>query len=117
MLTIRRSQMETITASDENTLISYFHEVWPEKARYVGATGLRTLIGKSKEAAARYGIRHDAGQVEFSLHSFLFGHLFHSDPLYPWVDDILKSDRAMDSLERVRQLVDAFDVHLHAVLG
>jgi hypothetical protein len=113
---LRLARTSPVTDSNENTLISYFHDLWPEKTRYVDATALCAMIGKSKEAAACYGIRHELGQIEFSIHAFLFGHLFHADPLYPWITDILNGDRAIDGHEKIHQMVSTFDAYLSTAL-
>jgi hypothetical protein len=112
----RLARTRNLTASDQNTLISYFQDIWPEKVRYVGTEALRTLLGRSKENAARYGIHHDLGQVEFAILSFLFGHCFHADPLYPWVEGTMRGSGASDGQERLRRLLEAFDERLERVL-
>ncbi|MET0403994.1 MAG: hypothetical protein ABW123_16400 [Cystobacter sp.] len=78
-------------AQDEDVLLSFFQEVWPEKASYVGTTALRVLISQNRRAAAGHGIVDGPGREEFALHAFLFGHRFHVDPLYSWDRFMIKA--------------------------
>ena len=75
----RRAIPHAIAGATEDTLLSYFYDIWPEKAEYVGTDTLHTMIGETKKAAESYGINHEREQAEFSIHAFLFGHLFFTD--------------------------------------
>ncbi|WNG41389.1 hypothetical protein F0U61_52635 [Archangium violaceum] len=106
-----------LTATDEEALLSYFDDIWPEKARYVGGTALRTLIREGRKTAEGYGIRNGVGQAEFLIHAFLFGHQFHADPQYPWAHDVLGDEKVSYDQEKIVRMVKAFDEHLNEALS
>lgn len=105
-----------LTAMNEQTLLEYFHGIWPEKAEYVGADALRTLVAQGLETASRH-VSTSVGLAEFLIHAFLFGHQFHADPQYPWVSEILKDKTMGDGHERIVQIAVAFDTHLKEALN
>lgn len=111
----RRGGRACPTSTDENTLISYLHEIWPEKAEYAGAANLRSLLRECRDVAARHGVRGDAAYSELLIHSFLLGHRFYDDPLYPSAAGVMNDD-AVHPEERVDRMVMALDAHLRAVL-
>ncbi|MFY0573876.1 hypothetical protein ACN28S_05430 [Cystobacter fuscus] len=77
----RLARAPCLTVVGQDRLLAQFHDIWPEKACYVGAKALCGMAAQAQEAAIRYGILHDTEQVEFCILSFLFGHRFYEDPL------------------------------------
>jgi hypothetical protein len=112
----RRQSSGKSFVGGESLLMDYFHQIWPEKAEYIGTVALRNLIRESANTAKHYWITDDEGQTEFSIHAFLFGHMFHADPKFSNISEILRSGQPKSARASMPRVVASFDEYAKEVL-
>ena len=85
-------------------LVGKLKEYYPEKAAVVGDAVLAGLVALGGQRAAKYGITSARGGTLFTVLMFTFGHQFDTDPLFPWIEGTLTSDRADDPDRRAERM-------------
>jgi hypothetical protein len=88
----------------ESGLLSEMTQIFPQKVRYVGETGLQALIREATDEAAGYrffATRHVALLVVLM---FAFGRGCTDDPLYPWISRTLVDQKITDPVLRAERL-------------
>jgi hypothetical protein len=94
-----------ISANDlEGGLLRAMHEIFPEKATYVGDDRLRALIAEGVDEAKHHEFEGPRPAVLLGVLRFAFGHGCTSDPLYPWISQTLKDDRIVSPGARAERL-------------
>jgi len=78
--------------------------VYPQKAAYVGAAGLETLIRKGMGGAQRQQFMTERGMVLVVVLMLAFGHGCGKDPLYPWIAKTLQDEMIVDAKARAERL-------------
>ena len=101
----------------EREALTLFGEVWPAKSNYVGESALLGLVEQARASAARYGITTSAGVGIYALFAFVLGHGFGSDPLYPWVAEVLTSPEITAEGARIRRLYSTALAYINQALG
>ncbi|MBM4042701.1 MAG: hypothetical protein FJ290_29795 [Planctomycetes bacterium] len=101
----------------EREALALFGEVWPAKSSYVGESALLALVKQARASAARYGITTSPGAGIYASFAFILGHVFDSDPLYPWVAETLKSPEITGEAARVRRLHSTAQAYINQALG
>jgi len=79
-------------------------EIFPEKSKYIGETGVSSLIDLAEHSAKRYGITSERGVVIFTGLMFMLGSGVDADPQFPWVAAILNDESIADETTRVERL-------------
>ncbi len=74
-------------------------EVWPQKARRVGADALAQVARCAAQAARDYDVPGDLGIAVFATLMFMLGSGFSADPQFPWAAEIL-NDRSPEGRQR-----------------
>jgi hypothetical protein len=85
-------------------MIGKMKEYYPEKAAAAGDAVLAGLLTRGEQRAAAHGITSPRGGMLFAVLMFAFGHQIDTDPVYPWVEGTLTSDRADDPDRRVERV-------------
>lgn len=80
------------------------HEVFPEKARYVGEEALASLTRNATILARSNRFPSPRGEALLTTLMFAFGHTCTADPLYPWISNTLADNRIVDPGSRSRRL-------------
>lgn len=75
------------------------HNIFPQKADYVGEEALTALINEGRTEAQKYAFSL-RGQALMVALMHAFGHGCTDDPLYPWISRTLKDERIIDSAAR-----------------
>jgi hypothetical protein len=78
--------------------------LYPQKSQYLGQAGLRTVIQRASELAARHSVTAPSGIALFIAATFAIGHCFVDDPLFPWISATLNNTGLDDPNERVERL-------------
>ena len=85
-------------------MLQEMNRVFPQKAAYVGESGLRALIDEGI-AEARQNHFHTVRQKGLLVVlKFAFGHGCTDDPLYPWIARTLNDERTIDPAGRAERL-------------
>lgn len=100
----------------EAGLIAAMHDVYPEKAAFVGDAGLTVVIRAGAAQAAAHDVRSERGRTLFAVLMFALGHGFADDPLFPWIRTTL-ADTARDGEQRARRLERRAVTYLDHVLA
>jgi len=80
--------------------------LYPQKAGYVGPKGLEDLIRKGIDTAQRQNVSTVQGAILVILLMLIFGHACASDPLYPWIFQIMTNEGAADPGTIVARLAE-----------
>ena len=78
--------------------------VFPEKAAYVGESGLVKLIQEGSAEARKYRFPTIRGDALVVLLMYGFGHGCIDDALYPWIASTLKDEKIADPASRADRL-------------
>ncbi|EYF01845.1 hypothetical protein [Chondromyces apiculatus] len=84
--------------------LSAMAQIHPEKAAHVGEAALRSLIAAGEAEAKRHGLYDGHDILVLVMLMFAFGQGCTADPLYPWIERTLGSDKITDPVRRARQL-------------
>jgi len=92
-------------------LVVEFKTMFPKRCRILGDTHLVTVIKHCQKRASLYGYTHRDELSKYITLAFYLGTYFDEDPLYPWVQEILREDSSLgvrlDSLnEKFLTLID-----------
>lgn len=91
--------------------------IFPQKAAYVGAAGLRELIGEGLAEARKFGFTTVRPAVLLVVLKFGFGHGCTDDPLYPWISRTLEDKKIVDAAARAQRLEKKAVTWLHHVVA
>lgn len=92
--------------------------IYPQKAGYVGASGLEALIRKGMGGAKRQQFMTERGMTLVVVLMLAFGHGCGKDPLYPWIAKTLQDEKISSPEERVKRLENKSMTWLeHALSG
>jgi hypothetical protein len=89
----------------------------PRRCQHLGEGALRELIRRSPQAAADCGLDTDRGVAMVTLLSFVVGHGFATDPIYPWIESALCNPRTTDPAYRGRCLEGLAETFLTRALA
>lgn len=78
--------------------------IYPQKAAYVGKTGLEALIRKGVGGAQRQRFMTERGMTLVVVLMLAFGHGCGKDPLYPWIARTLQDEMIIDAKARAERL-------------
>jgi hypothetical protein len=81
----------------------WLKSTYPEKCEFLGAGGVRALIGAGEARAARFAIISDSGVELLIALMFFLGSSFDEDPQTPWAAPILR-DSDVPEQDRVTRL-------------
>ncbi len=98
-------------------LVLGIKQIFPEKAAYIGDTGLEVLIRESTTKAEECGVSEARHIALLFVLMLAFGHGCTSDPLYPWIGDTLRDARIPAASARAEQLERKARVWLDRVLA
>ena len=85
-------------------LLEEISNLYPQKTADLGRSGLEELIGLGIEQAQRHCLASNRGYLLVTMLMLVLGCGFASDPLYPWVVDVLEDRTIGDAEARVRVL-------------
>src|SRR5207253_3090588 len=85
-------------------ILREMNRIFPQKATYVGETGLRALIDEASEEAQQYHFATIRQTALLVILKYGFGHGCTSDPLYPWISRTLKDEKIVDPTARAARL-------------
>jgi hypothetical protein len=85
-------------------MLGHMRRTFPQKADYVGETGLRRLIDEAVLESTQYGFLAARHMALIVVLKFSFGHGCTNDPLYPWIARTLQNDRIISPAARARRL-------------
>lgn len=91
---------------------AYLSASYPDEAREMGATALRTLARDALREARERGFREMADLRKLAHATFLLGAGFSRQPGLRWAKAILDSPRFKDPSARLRTLEDGIVRHL-----
>jgi hypothetical protein len=80
------------------------HRVFPERAAYIGDSGLMALIDEARGEARKHQFSTMRAQVLMVVLMFAFGHGCVNDPLYPWIARTLNDKKIIHSAARAQRL-------------
>lgn len=92
-------------------------QIYPQKATYVGVSGLETLIRKGMGGAQRQQFMTERGMTLVVVLMLAFGHGCGKDPLYPWIAKTLQDEMIVDAKARAERLEKKALTWLEHVLG
>lgn len=78
--------------------------IYPQKAVYVGKTGLEALIRKGVSGAQRQQFMTARGMSLVVVLMLVLGHGCGKDPLCSWIAEILQNEMTIDSETRIERL-------------
>ena len=88
----------------EDAALSFIELIFPERYEYLGEGPLRALIRRGSAIAERCQLSTERGVSLSILLSYLLGHGFASDPLFPWIERTLLDPRLRTVERRVKRL-------------
>jgi len=111
-------------------LVLEFKKLFPKRCRILGDTHLKTVIRHCQKRASIYGYTHSDELSKYITLAFYLGTYFDEDPLYPWIQEILRENSSLgvrlDNLnkkfltlintsmgEDFSLMIEAFDKFLH----
>ncbi len=77
---------------------------FPQKTKYIGEEGLRSLLGEGSEQARKYQFTSLRSHAMMTVLMFAFGHGCTGDPLYPWISHTLTDQKVTDPAARAKRL-------------
>jgi hypothetical protein len=83
----------TFSEAFAGDMVREMRRLFPEKADYVGESGLRAIIEEAVDEACQYRFEADRHRALIVVLKFAFGHGATNDPLYPWIERTLKDER------------------------
>ncbi len=98
-------------------IVALLKMIYSQKCMYVGESVLLSLIQHGKELTKQYSISSEAGVIIFVWCMFILGHGFHSDPQFPWVEELLKDQNITDPDKRIKMLHSKCVVYFNEVLS
>jgi hypothetical protein len=97
-------QPDAFLSSQPADLREEMTRAFPQKAIYVGETGLTGLIEESLDEARQYDFPAGRAEALVVVLKFAFGHGCTDDPLYPWIARTLKDEKIVDPTARAERL-------------
>jgi hypothetical protein len=85
-------------------LIREMNRIFPQKAAYVGETGLKMLIREGTTDAQKYRFSTTRQVTLLVVLMFSFGHSCTQDPLYPWISRTLLDRKIVSPDARAERL-------------
>lgn len=96
-----------VTFTEDDFVRGMFQEmkqIFPQKAAYVGAEALKTLILAARTEARKHRFPSPRGETLMASLKFAFGHGCTDDPLYPWISRTLADELITDPVVRAERL-------------
>jgi hypothetical protein len=78
--------------------------IFPEKAVYVGESGLDALVRRGQLVARNHDFSTDRAKMLIVALMFAFGHRCTDDPLYPWIETTLTDPKIVSPAARADRL-------------
>lgn len=104
-------------SDDPEHLAGELTRAFPEKAEYVGKSGLLALIEHGREAADDFEMTTARARTMVVAMMYAFGHGCLADPLYPWISKTLNHERITDGADRAVRLEKRAVIWLDHVLA
>jgi hypothetical protein len=107
MLRIHRAAAEVLPPLGpdlEEAALTRLSSIYPEKCESVGEPALRALIRRGPELARHHSAGTDLGVALFIALPFALGHGFATDPLYPWISEVLNDPLVTEISRRAERL-------------
>jgi hypothetical protein len=113
MAAFERAARETF----QNKMVEHLKVFTPQHFQVIGEAGVRHVIRIGMARAKAYGLTNQ-GPVRFYIElMFMFGSDFDSDPLLPWVGEILTDPATPDQMVRADRLYGRFTDYVEKVAG
>jgi hypothetical protein len=96
---IRAFAARPLNFSPTELVPAMLHElelIYPEKVSYVGADALSVMIRRGGQGARNVRFYSPRATALVIVLMLAFGHRCGADPLYPWIANTLRDDRAQD---------------------
>jgi hypothetical protein len=121
MLEIRDAQMTAFEAAAlknfEDKMVAHLKQFSPQHCEVIGELGVRFVIRLGMGRARTYGFTNQ-GPVRFYLElMFMFGSDFDTDPLLPWVAQILNDTTIADQMVRADRIYGQLLDYVEKVAG
>lgn len=104
---LRAFAQRPISFSSDNFvagMLQAAHNIFSEKASYIGKENLTALIEEGRTDAKNFGFSTGRGQALVVILMFAFGHGCARDPLYPWIQRTLQDERITAPADRAARL-------------
>lgn len=98
-----------------SAILNLIEYIYPQKAAYVGRAGLEEMIRSGMLGARRQGFTTPRGAVLVTGLMLMFGHRCGSDPLHPWIQEVLQDQETPEPADRAKRLEAATMVRLEAL--
>lgn len=121
MLTIRKEQMDVLSASMRPGLIdplaAHLRDHFPGQCEILGHVPLRKTVALGLENAAGYGLLSERDVFLYLSVMFMLGSFFDTDLQFPWAGPILNRNNFPDGYTKVQALYDAAMDYLDRTVG
>lgn len=99
----------------EEDMVIHLREFVPKHSEVIGEEWVRCSIRFGIQRAGGYGVINP-GLLRFYVElMFMFGGMFDTDPLFPWVGNVLCDTTIVDEATRMDRLYDATHEYLNAI--
>jgi hypothetical protein len=116
LATLIQQPAPQFTPDFDADMLAGMTRVFPQKAAYVGESGLRTLIRIGRAEARKYKFPPVRGEGLLVILMFAFGQGCTDDPLYPWIARTLQDERTIDPAGRAERLEEKSRIWLTHVV-
>ena len=122
MLEIREEQLTAFEQASlknfEDQMAEHLKEFTPQHCEVIGEPGVRHVIRLGMARAKKNYRLSNQGPVRFYIElMFMFGSDFDTDPLLPWVAEILNDKTTPDQMVRAGRLYGTFLDYVEKVAG
>jgi hypothetical protein len=104
LATLGKNSVAVSAASLVEDIYREMNRVFPQKAKFIGEAGLKTLINEGRAAAEKHNFRSAREQTLMVVLMYAFGHGCSADPLYPWISRTLNDTRIQEPALRAKRL-------------
>ncbi len=121
MLTIRKEQMDVLSASMRPSLVdplaAHLRRFFPGQCEILGDASLRKTVALGLENAAGYGLLSEREVFLYLSVMFMLGSFFDADLQLPWAGPILHRSNFPDPYTKVQTLYEAAMNDLDRTIG
>ena len=98
-------------------ILNLFETNYPQKYAIVGAENLKLLIVQGIQSANYYKLHGNRGTTLYIILSYLFGAGCDTDPLFPWISQILNDDKYQIPEQKTDQLNIKAIIYINKLLA
>jgi hypothetical protein len=106
-----------LIADDISKALPNMNTLFRQKYEAVGEANLKQMIRQGIIAVKKYDITHESCVLVYLIFMFMMGGGFDTDPQFPWVAEILNSDKLTDQHKKIETLYNTTINRLKASLA